>query len=486
MIQRIPHLFLRRWTLALSFLWFACEPGTGVDVGNGTNPAGNEVVEPESFASVPPGVETYIATGESCCGEDPHPVHGIEVTDGSFILCGKSVDSGGEIDGFLVKFKAPFPGGSVFIEDESNPLLGWSATFGKPGHRDGANHVAATESALFVAGFEETNTGTVHASLRKYDLESGERMWSALFPSSKAATDSAFESIQRTADGGMVVGGFENGNQGGIEGFKSYGNPTSGEARLMVFSPDQLESEIAPDAPSWTRTYTQAGSMRQLRQLPQGDWVFLAAPPEEEGSYRVVRAKSDGDPIWEVQLESHGEATDLAVVTYSGQPSALAVSGHVHGGEGIDGSITQMSLSGEVLWSKTVGNPVGGKGEFAGLGAGEPALIFDECWGVTGDDAGGIVVACGTGIEGCDELDSGSPLLAQCQADPRTKWRGMLLGLNAEGEERWSRTDSFQFPGEKEVAASASEYVIRTQSGGFASVVDQDFGIGLLLTLPPE
>ena len=83
-----------------------------------------------------------------------------------------------------------------------------------------------------------------------------------------------------------------------------------------------------------------------------------------------------------------------------------------------------------------------------------------------------MVVACGTGIEGCDELGPGSPL-SECKADPRTKWRGMLIGLDASGNQKWSRTDSFVFPGENEAAASASEYVIRTQSGGYASIVDQ-------------
>ena len=32
----------------------------------------------------------YAATSETCCGEDPHAVHGIETPDGGFILTGKS------------------------------------------------------------------------------------------------------------------------------------------------------------------------------------------------------------------------------------------------------------------------------------------------------------------------------------------------------------------------------------------------------------
>ena len=37
----------------------------------------------------------YAATSETCCGEDPHAVHGIETPDGGFVLTGKSLDSNG-------------------------------------------------------------------------------------------------------------------------------------------------------------------------------------------------------------------------------------------------------------------------------------------------------------------------------------------------------------------------------------------------------
>ena len=34
----------------------------------------------------------YAATSETCCGEDPHAVHGIETPDGGFVLTGKSLE----------------------------------------------------------------------------------------------------------------------------------------------------------------------------------------------------------------------------------------------------------------------------------------------------------------------------------------------------------------------------------------------------------
>ena len=56
--------------------------------------------------------------------------------------------------------------------------------------------------------------------------------------------------------------------------------------------------------------------------------------------------------------------------------------------------------------------------------------------------------------------------------------------IDSSGDQLWYRTDSYYFDGETEAAASASEHVIRTHDGNYASVVDQDFGIGLMLVSP--
>ena len=113
----------------------------------------------------------------------------------------------------------------------------------------------------------------------------------------------------------------------------------------------------------------------------------------------------------------------------------------------------------------------------AEVGSGNPALIFDECWGVQETESGGAILACGTGIEGCDEVEG--DLYNECIADPRTMWRSLLIEIDSNGDELWSRTDSFVIEGE--TMETASEYIIQGQGGAYASVMDQGFGIGLLV-----
>jgi hypothetical protein len=69
------------------------------------------------------------------------------------------------------------------------------------------------------------------------------------------------------------------------------------------------------------------------------------------------------------------------------------------------------------LWNKTYGNPSGGENIFEGLGSGNPALIFDECWGIQEIENRGLIMSCGTGIEECDKFSE--QLLKECSEDPK-------------------------------------------------------------------
>ena len=142
------------------------------------------------------------------------------------------------------------------------------------GKNDGANNVAVTGDGVFVAGFEESSKGTAEASLRKIDPATGELIWTTLLPSPNSNMDSAFESIRITADGGAIVGGFIEGVKGGMEGFKSYGNPTSGTAQITYFSAGQLAGSSAPEAAEWEKNHSAYGSIRNILESPEGGFVF--------------------------------------------------------------------------------------------------------------------------------------------------------------------------------------------------------------------
>ena len=58
----------------------------------------------------------------------------------------------------------------------------------------------------------------------------------------------------------------------------------------------------------------------------------------------------------------------------------------------------------------------------------------------------------------------------------------MLVEIDGDGNQLWYRTDSYYFPEEpNDGAETASEYVIKTAAGTYTSVIDQGFGIGLMV-----
>ena len=436
-----------------------------------------------------PDVSFYLGLGEDCCGEDPHPVHGIATSDGGYAIVGKVIDTGGNWDGFLVKIMGEGRSGTSFLEMESFSDAEWSLTVGTPGQQDGINNVASTDSALFAAGFLQAGDGTVDRYLCKFDQANGALIWDATFPDPITGRDGAFESIMPTSDGGLITTGLINAQRGALEGFKSYGNAWDGEGFIAYFSPSQLASPVAPDAPTWITLLPNTVSGKGIREIQDtsGGYVVAAGPREDEPA-RAIRISAAGDILWNIAYPSHGEVTDIAVLGIDDTITGFTMVGHRDGDAGgIDGSVTMLSTDGEVLWQKSIGNPSGGVGAFSGLGSGNPQLIFDECWGITGTPDGGAVVACGTGIEGCDAWSPGSATRTECDADPRRTWRGLIVKLDASGNEVWHRVDSFAEPGEEgdDVSDSASEYVSLTSEGAVISIVDQGFGIGLLV-LEPE
>ena len=195
----------------------------------------------------------------------------------------------------------------------------------------------------------------------------------------------------------------------------------------------------------------------------------------------LIRLDPRGESEWSREYPGRFEATDVALHIIDGEHRGYTFTGHGGDDGTLDGQLTRVNLDGEQVWSRAFGNPTGGTGIFAGLGAGEPQLIYDECWGIQGLADGGVIVACGTGIEGCDVAGSNARLRTTCQNDPRRVWRGYLVRFDATGEMVWERVDSFTEAGAADdVADAASEYVIQLQDGGFVSIVDQGFGIGLL------
>ena len=323
--------------------------------------------------------------------------------------------------------------------------------------------------------------GSPDCHLIRFDLVTGNIIWSLTLPDSTPNTEGAIEVIRMTSDGGLLLGGVANAPIDTLEGFKSYGNPTGGQAFVMHFTAAQINASTEPSAPTWLQVYDDSISVKDLRPLAEGGFVVLTSS-KNEGDHLVKRMNDRGDVLWSKGfMGSHGEGTAIAVMTTLNETVGIAFTGH-RGDEGtIDGFLTRLNAkNGTTVWDKTFGDPAGGVGRFTGLAKGNPILIYDECWSVQATVDGGWAVGCGTGIEGCDLHAPGSAIRRECEADPRTTWRAMVTKFDSTGGLVWRRLDNFSEEGSDDVGPSACEHVALTSDGGLLAVNDEGLGIGLM------
>ena len=80
-----------------------------------------------AFSERLPHTKLYAVTDGFCCGgeeSDPHAVYGFEVMNNGFVLSGKSIDSEGTEEGFVIKFPDNLPNESIFLSpDEELSLI---------------------------------------------------------------------------------------------------------------------------------------------------------------------------------------------------------------------------------------------------------------------------------------------------------------------------------------------------------------------------
>ncbi len=429
-----------------------------------------------------PAISFYAALGEDCCGEDPHPVHGIGTSDGGVLIVGKSARSEDEWGGFAVKIGPPNPVGvGQFITSGEADTLKWSIRIGRANSRSALLNAVELAGAIFVTGLRDNGQGLSQMYLAKHGLEDGRLIWEMELANQTDGRSGAIEVIQSTPNGGLIAGGITDASQSGLEGFKSFGNPYGGRAELLYFSADIINGAQAPNSPTWRRGLPGYETVKSVHPIPGPNAGYIVLVGSEGREATVVRTDAAGDVIWQRTYQGRFEATDLALHYRDGEHLGYTFTGHGGRNGTLDGQLTRIDLDGRQVWAKSFGNPAGGVGPFTGLGRGHPQLIYDECWGIQGLPDGGVVVGCGTGIEGCD-LIADRGLQQTCRQDPRQTWRGWVIRFNMGGEIVWDRLDSFPEADSRDRPAdAASEYVAVLANGGILSVVDQGFGIGVLV-----
>ena len=436
-------------------------------------PAGEEVLD-----GTPPTLRSWSGSA-GCCGEDPHPVHGAVLADGSVVMVGKAAAAADQTAGFITRWRAPEgPATGRFVDGADDIIL---ATRVRPPDSS-LLQVADGGEVLVAVGFEADDASAqataVALALDPSTLDVRSRL---VIPSPTAGRSSALESIVIDGDGLVVLGGAWELPREAIEGFKSYGNVVGGRGLVAEF-PLTAWLDLATDGvdvtleelDATTRDIEETFSVKSLRRWADGSLVAVASDADEQSGVLWVDPGLTGHLF--TTFDDGVELTDVVPFRRPDMPDAAALVGH--GGEGtIDGKARLVTPEGETLWTQSFGNPGLDPSEVPSGGLAPDAFIFDECWGV--DQRGAeLVIACGSGIEGCDAVEAGAADTAACEGDPRRSWRSFLVGIDAEGAVVWSRAESF-VESTGEASESAAEFVVVGANGDVYAIIDQVFGVGL-------
>ena len=98
----------------------------------------------------------------------------------------------------------------------------------------------------------------------------------------------------------LIATGFVAGKKGELEGFKSYGNPQSGNAFLMYLDAEQISASTNNPQPTWEQFYNQALSGKAVREITghERGYVLATSNRDEKPVAMVLRIDGNGELIW--------------------------------------------------------------------------------------------------------------------------------------------------------------------------------------------
>ena len=442
--------------------------------------------------------------------EEGHPVHGVQTSDGGFLITGKGTRTGGSISTSWA-LKTSSAGTSEW---------GWmSAHLTSNAANAVAELPASAGGGVLIAGYVMTSaTSTAYRSLTKLHLATGAQMWETTTSFGDAAGSSGAWEMVTIASDGVVLAGLSGYNcQPSCADemlFKSYGNSYGGSATIMklpfaTVSSSTAAPTTAQAASGWSVSPTGFTTSKSARPTPDGNLAVLMLNVGTSATALAKLASADGSIIWgpTTLAASIGEGTSIAL-SADGNIAMSGLSSTVGRWPGSTVVVARLSLingaSGALLWTQSF--DVGGLDSLAAVGI--PEIVRHECWGaVAMPSNGGYALICGTGIEpgACANANLPASVVTSCNngiGDNRVgavarapdMWQSMVVMTDTSGNRMWQRVDSYREPGSSaplgSFGGSAGEWGILTSSGGIVVVQDDPAAgslglMNLLASAPP-
>jgi Secretion system C-terminal sorting domain len=295
-------------------------------------------------------------------GTDDDQAYSIQqTTDGGYIVAGHSGTDDGETSGYTGG-----SGGYLIIKLNSNGIIKWQKSFGGS-QWDEANSIQqTTDSGYIVAGSSSSNDGDVSGNHGANDCwvvklnESGNIEWQKSLGGSQG--DLA-NSIRQTTDGGYIMAGYTQSNDGDVSG--NHGNNDYWVVKLdgggNVEWQKTLGGSNFDEANSIQQTADGGYIVAGWSNSNDGD----VSGNHGDYDYWVVKLNNNGNIEWQKSLG--GSNTDNATSIQQTADGGYIVAGYVWSSDGDvrnnhgpdDYWVVKLDNTGNIIWQKCLGGTTG-------------------------------------------------------------------------------------------------------------------------------
>ena len=274
---------------------------------------------------------------------------GYIVSGGSYSIDGNVTGNHGSQDSWVVKL------------DKSGEVV-WQKCLGGSSSDYGGSIKQTSDGGYIVAGFSNSNDGNVtgnHGSQDSWVVkldESGDVVWQKCLGGSSS---DYVHNIEQTSDGGYIVVGFSNSNDGNVTG--NHGGKDSWVVKLDTSGNVVWQKCLGGSSSDF-------GS--SIEQTSDGGYIVAGGSNSTDGNVTgnhgsqdswVVKLDTSGDVVWQKCLG--GSSSESANSIEQTSDGGYIVSGYSNSNDGNvtgnhgsqDSWVVKLDKSGDVVWQKCLG-----------------------------------------------------------------------------------------------------------------------------------
>ncbi len=282
---------------------------------------------------------------------------------------------------------------SAFLS--AQPTIQWQTTLGGSLHDEAKSVQPTTDGGYILAGFTVSDDGDVEVNYGFFDFwvtrldSTGAVLWKKNYGGS--SFDEAF-AVQQTADGGYVVAGYTESNDGDVSG--NHGGKDAWVLKLDSFGGIQWQKCLGGS--DWEEAW-------DIQLTPDGGYILAGRSNSTDGDvtgnhgtldYWVVKLSSTAEIEWQKSLG--GSNFDFGYTVSPTSDGGYIVAGESQSSDGdvinmdggLDAWVVKLNFEGKIEWQRVLGGSLGDRANEIRQTREDGYIVFGGTLSTDGDVTG--------------------------------------------------------------------------------------------------